>query len=72
MRRVRDYVREAIQQIYQFERPEELARAGIEVVSGAARFLDAHTVEAGRTTASRQSHSSSPQGPIRQYRQSPD
>ena len=45
MRRVRDYVREAIQQVYQFERPEDLAREGIDVVIGAARFLDANTID---------------------------
>lgn len=46
MRRVRDYVRGAIQQVYQFERPEELVREGIDVVMGAARFLDEHTIDA--------------------------
>ena len=46
MGRVRDYVRGAIQQVYQFERPEELVRGGIDVVMGAARFLDEHTIDA--------------------------
>lgn len=45
MRRVRDYVRAAIQEVYQWERPEELTRQGIDIVMGTARFLDAHTIE---------------------------
>src|SRR3981189_3547320 len=40
MAKVRDYVRAAIAQIYQFETPETLQRDGIEVVIGAARFVD--------------------------------
>jgi len=47
MRKVRQYVREAINEVYRYETPEELARKGIEVVIGSARFLDAHTVGAG-------------------------
>ena len=47
MNRVREYVRSAIEQVYQFERPEELQREGIEVLIGSARFLDANTVAVG-------------------------
>lgn len=47
MARVRDYVRSAITQVYQLETPEELRRQGIDVIVGGARFLDAHTIEAG-------------------------
>ncbi|MEP6960436.1 MAG: hypothetical protein ABI995_00045 [Acidobacteriota bacterium] len=39
MARVREYVRAAIQQVYQFETPAELAREGIDVIVGEARFL---------------------------------
>src|SRR6202140_3160 len=38
MRRVREYVRAVIQQVYQFESPEELQRHGIDVVIGTACF----------------------------------
>ena len=47
MAKVREYVRQAIQQVYRFESPEELAKQGIEVVQGAARFVDATTIQAG-------------------------
>ena len=47
MARVRDYVRSAITQVYQMETPEELRSQGIDVIVGGARFLDAHTIEAG-------------------------
>lgn len=47
MSRVREYVRSAIQQVYQFERPEELQREGIEVVIGSAQFRDANTIAVG-------------------------
>ena len=47
MVRVREYVRGAIQKVYQSERPEDLLKEGIDLAMGAARFLDAHTVEAG-------------------------
>jgi pyruvate/2-oxoglutarate dehydrogenase complex dihydrolipoamide dehydrogenase (E3) component len=46
MGKVRDYVRSAIQQVYQFETPEELQRQGVDVVMGAARFLDSRTITA--------------------------
>ncbi len=44
---VRAYVRQAIQQVYQFESPEELRKQGIEVIQGAARFVDARTIMVG-------------------------
>src|SRR5579872_3879700 len=34
MARVREYVRQAIQQVYGFESPEELRKQGIEVIEG--------------------------------------
>ncbi len=53
--RVRDYVREAIQQVYRFETPEELSAQRIEVIEGAARFVDANTVTAGESVIRSQS-----------------
>jgi len=47
MAAVREYVRWAIQDRYQEETPERLARQGIDVAIGAACFLDAHTIQAG-------------------------
>jgi pyruvate/2-oxoglutarate dehydrogenase complex dihydrolipoamide dehydrogenase (E3) component len=47
MTSVRAYVRQAIQQVYQFEGPEELRKQGIEVIRGAGRFVDARTIVAG-------------------------
>jgi pyruvate/2-oxoglutarate dehydrogenase complex dihydrolipoamide dehydrogenase (E3) component len=47
MARVRDYVQAAIQQVYRFETPEELQREGIDVIMGAARFLDSKTITTG-------------------------
>jgi pyruvate/2-oxoglutarate dehydrogenase complex dihydrolipoamide dehydrogenase (E3) component len=47
MTKVREYVRQAIQQVYRFETPEELAKQGIDVIQGAARFVDATTILAG-------------------------
>src|SRR6266704_942450 len=44
---VRAYVRQAIQQVYQFESPEELRKQGIEVIQGAGRFVDAKTIIVG-------------------------
>jgi pyruvate/2-oxoglutarate dehydrogenase complex dihydrolipoamide dehydrogenase (E3) component len=41
---VREYVRGAIASVYRFESPEVLAREGIEVISGAARFRDPSTI----------------------------
>jgi pyruvate/2-oxoglutarate dehydrogenase complex dihydrolipoamide dehydrogenase (E3) component len=47
MTSVRAYVQQAIQQVYQFEGPEELRKHGIEVIQGAGRFVDAKTVMVG-------------------------
>src|SRR5216684_5397653 len=47
MTSVRAYVRQAIQQVYQFEGPEELRKQGIEVIQGAARFVDARSIMVG-------------------------
>jgi len=47
---VREYVREAIASVYQFENPEVLAAEGIELIFGAARFIDHFTVLVGDRT----------------------
>ncbi len=47
MAKVREYVRQAIQQVYRFETPDELAKQGIEVIQNSARFVDATTIQAG-------------------------
>jgi len=52
MSRVREYVWGTIDETYQQETPEKLARQGIEVIIGAARFIDAHTLQAGERTLS--------------------
>ena len=44
MAKVRAYVRQAIQQVYRFEGPEDLRKQGIEVIQGAGRFVDASTI----------------------------
>lgn len=50
MLRVREYVRGAIEQVYRYETPEELEGRGVNVVMGAARFVDANTIAAGEKT----------------------
>jgi pyruvate/2-oxoglutarate dehydrogenase complex dihydrolipoamide dehydrogenase (E3) component len=45
MSRVRDYVKQAIVDIYQHETPEQLRREEMDVIIGAARFLDARTIQ---------------------------
>ncbi len=40
-------MRQAIQQVYRFETPDELAKQGIEVIQNSARFVDATTIQAG-------------------------
>ena len=52
MRKVREYVRQTIAETYQYETPEHLTSQGIDVVIGAARFLDAHTLQVGERTLS--------------------
>lgn len=47
MTSVRAYVRQAIEQVYQFESSEELRKQGIEVIQGAGRFVDARTIVVG-------------------------
>jgi pyruvate/2-oxoglutarate dehydrogenase complex dihydrolipoamide dehydrogenase (E3) component len=50
MHQVREFVRSAIQKVYQFESPEELRKKGIEVILGQARFVDEHRITAGDRT----------------------
>jgi pyruvate/2-oxoglutarate dehydrogenase complex dihydrolipoamide dehydrogenase (E3) component len=45
--RVMASVRQVIEQVYLLEEPEALGRAGVEVVLGAARFADPHTLLVG-------------------------
>jgi pyruvate/2-oxoglutarate dehydrogenase complex dihydrolipoamide dehydrogenase (E3) component len=47
---VREYVRGAIQAVYRFETPEALAREGIDVVLGEARFLNDSAIAVGDRT----------------------
>jgi pyruvate/2-oxoglutarate dehydrogenase complex dihydrolipoamide dehydrogenase (E3) component len=47
MGRVGDYVRQAIEEIYQSHTPEALRARGIDVILGAGRFVDPHTIVAG-------------------------
>src|SRR5260370_980162 len=50
MLQVREYVRQAIQQVYQFESPEELRKSGVAVIEGQARFSDPATIVVGGQT----------------------
>ena len=52
MSRVRHYVRQVIADIYQHETPEKLIDEGIDVIIGAARFVDPHTIQIGPRTLS--------------------
>jgi pyruvate/2-oxoglutarate dehydrogenase complex dihydrolipoamide dehydrogenase (E3) component len=45
MAKVRDYVLAAIQQVYQFESPEELQQKDIDVLLGSARFISPRSIE---------------------------
>jgi pyruvate/2-oxoglutarate dehydrogenase complex dihydrolipoamide dehydrogenase (E3) component len=47
MEKVRAYVRRAIERVYQFESAEELQKRGIEVIRGAARFIDSRNIQVG-------------------------
>lgn len=47
MRRVRQYIAEAIQKVYESESPEELQRQGIDVIMECARFEGPNTIIAG-------------------------
>jgi pyruvate/2-oxoglutarate dehydrogenase complex dihydrolipoamide dehydrogenase (E3) component len=44
---VRDHLRATIQQIYKPTEPETLSKKGMDVLIGATRFLDPHTLEVG-------------------------
>jgi pyruvate/2-oxoglutarate dehydrogenase complex dihydrolipoamide dehydrogenase (E3) component len=44
MTRVRAFVRQAIERVYEFEAPEELRRQGITVFMGSARFTDTRSI----------------------------
>lgn len=51
---VRSYIRSAMQAVYKFETPEELASENIDVIFGAAEFIDANTINVdGRRIRSR-------------------
>ncbi|MGH9784246.1 MAG: dihydrolipoyl dehydrogenase family protein, partial [Terriglobia bacterium] len=50
MYQIREYVRAAIQKVYQFESPEELRKQGIDVILGAAQFVDEHSIKCGDRT----------------------
>src|SRR5260370_9793717 len=52
MTSVRAHVQQAIQQVYQFEGPEELRKQGIEVIQGTGRFVDAKTAMVGEQLVS--------------------
>ena len=47
MKQVREYLRATIQQIYVPTMPEALRKKGMDVLLGATRFLDPHTLEVG-------------------------
>ncbi len=47
MTKVRAYVRQAIQQVYRFESPEELAKQGIDLIQGSGQFVDATNIRVG-------------------------
>ncbi len=47
MAAVRQHIQRVIQEVYQHETPEATRKRGIEVVTGEARFIDAHTVQVG-------------------------
>ncbi len=45
MVKVREYIRQSIADIYQHEPPQQLNNKGIEVINGAAHFVDAQTIK---------------------------
>lgn len=47
MAKVRDYVQNTIEEIYQHETPEVFADRGVETIIGEGRFIDANTVQVG-------------------------
>lgn len=50
MEAVMGHVRDVVSEVYQYETPETLRAAGIDVFQGNTRFLDAHTVAVGKAT----------------------
>jgi pyruvate/2-oxoglutarate dehydrogenase complex dihydrolipoamide dehydrogenase (E3) component len=50
MAKVRDYIHQTIADIYQHETPRALAAKNVEVVFGAAQFVDPHTIRTGDRT----------------------
>ena len=52
MSKVCEYVRRAIESVYQFESPKALAREGVEVIFGQARFVNQSAIIAGDRTIS--------------------
>lgn len=50
MANVRSYIHQAISDVYQHETPQQLEQQGIEVIMGAAQFIDAHTIRVGEQT----------------------
>ncbi len=50
MSAVREYVRSAMESVYKLETPERLAKEGVDVVFGAARFVDPSTIIASART----------------------
>ncbi len=50
MAQVRNYIQQAITQVYQHEPPDHLTQAGIQIVHGTAHFVDAHTITVGEQT----------------------
>ena len=47
MAKVREHIRSAVEKVYRAEDPETLAKRGIDVIFGGARFVDAHTIAVG-------------------------
>jgi pyruvate/2-oxoglutarate dehydrogenase complex dihydrolipoamide dehydrogenase (E3) component len=47
---VRQHVHSVIQEVYQHETPEAVAKRGVEVLIGDAQFIDPHTVRVGART----------------------
>ena len=50
MSAVREYVRGAVRTVYEFETSEALAREKVDVIFGAAQFVDATTINVGERT----------------------
>ncbi len=50
MTQVRDYIQSRVAEIYRQETPDALRQDGVEMILGAAQFVNAHTVQAGTRT----------------------